>query len=155
MRATAQRTGVIRTAAPTGSHQPVPKFPIAHGGVIAAPPPGSGSTAVGIVCRLRLRTAFIAGGNCLVSRGFLSESPLTSSPVCRAAGIAFSPMPWVCADLPARPRNSGARRHQLAGQAPRDEANRFPRMNNPSHKQPYGGESGSQAAQVVPGSAHV
>ena len=138
---------------PTGT-----QIPIAHGGVIPAPPPGSGSTAVGIVCRLREGSALIALGNCLVSRGFLSESPLTSSPVCRAAGIAFSPMPWVCADSLARPRNSsvGSTRLQLAGQKARRMPNSYPRITcDPSHAQQCGGENGSKAAQVVPGSAHV
>ena len=128
-------------------------FSNAHGGlVIAAPPPGSGSTAVGIVCNLREGSALIALGNCLVSRGFLSESPLTSSPVCRAAGIAFSPMPWVCAGSTARPKNSvGSARPQLPNYRARRLPNRYPRITlDPSHGLHSRSDHGPEAGRFCP-----
>ena len=117
----------------------------AHGGVIPAPPPGSGSTAVGIVCKLREGSALIALGNCLVSRGFFFESPLTSSPVCRAAGILPIPMPWVCADLPARPRNSvvGSARLKLPGPT----RGNHPTQDVPSEHGPHFGEAHGPEAE--------
>ena len=130
----------------------------AHGGGLAAPPPGSGSTAVGIVCRLPNGAALIAAGFPPNPLGFLIAKPATRPFPRVAAGIAFSPMPWVCADSPARPRNSsvGSARPQLPNYRARRLPNRNPRTTlDPSHAQQCGGENGSKAAQVVPGSAHV
>ena len=173
MSRTTYRAGAQRWPG-TVQHPTMPDelFPIAHGGlVIAAPPPGSGSTAVGIVCKLPNGAALIAAGFPPNPLGFLIDKPTPDAPVKRVVGNDLMPfgarvgtwLPAVVAGastrlLPTRlARNSvGSTRLQLAGQKARRMPNSYPRITcDPSHVQQCGGESGSKAAQVVPGSAYV
>jgi len=122
------------------------QIPIAHGGlVIAAPPPGSGSTAVGIVCRLPNGAALIAAGFPPNPLGFLIAKPATRPFPRVAAGIAFSPMPWVCADSLARPRNSvvGSARLKLPGPT----RGNHPTQDVPSEHGPHFGEAHGPEAE--------